>query len=251
MKLPKQIWMPLSILLTCLAAGPVYAACTNPTGSERDLIYNGDYRTYQFCDGTNWVAAGGTTAPQHTHVGYFVLSKTTWNGNLGTMPVADAKCLTDLTTNTGWKGYATANANGQLVSGKVHAFLAYDASSWAPALLPNATYYFANANDATAGGAAFTTDANGDGPGNATAWNGLTYFNGDFTYWSGRDDWSATLWYDEEYGADCYTATGWDNATAGATGSAGRSTLTDFGRWENGQTPACNTLQHLICYVSP
>ena len=43
----------------CLAAGPVYAACSNPAGNEGDIIYNGDYHTYQFCDGTNWYAIGG------------------------------------------------------------------------------------------------------------------------------------------------------------------------------------------------
>ncbi|WP_018409311.1 hypothetical protein [Methylocystis rosea] len=42
-----------------LAAAPAFAACTSPTGSERDLIYNRDYHTYQFCNGTNWIVAGG------------------------------------------------------------------------------------------------------------------------------------------------------------------------------------------------
>ena len=46
------------LLLACLAAGPAHAACTNPAGSERALMYNGDYRTYQFCNGTRWVIAG-------------------------------------------------------------------------------------------------------------------------------------------------------------------------------------------------
>jgi hypothetical protein len=51
------------LLLACLAAGPAYAGtCTNPTGNEADEIYNEDYHTYQFCNGTNWTpfGTGGT-----------------------------------------------------------------------------------------------------------------------------------------------------------------------------------------------
>ncbi len=44
----------LLILLASLAARPVYAACANPAGNEGDIIYNADYHTYQFCNGTSW-----------------------------------------------------------------------------------------------------------------------------------------------------------------------------------------------------
>ena len=46
--------------------------------------------------------------------GYFVMSKSTWNGNLGNVSGSDAKCLTDLTANTGWRGYTDAAARGIL-----------------------------------------------------------------------------------------------------------------------------------------
>jgi hypothetical protein len=49
---------PLLILLACLGAGPVQAACTNPAGNEADIIYNKDYHTFEFCNGTNWKAWG-------------------------------------------------------------------------------------------------------------------------------------------------------------------------------------------------
>jgi len=54
----------LGILLTCLAAGPVHATCAGPTGNETDIIYNGAYHTYQFCNGTSWMPFGaiGTAA---------------------------------------------------------------------------------------------------------------------------------------------------------------------------------------------
>src|ERR1700730_10221475 len=58
---------PFLGLLLCLESGPVYAsACSNPAGNEGDLQYNKDYHTYQFCNGTSWVVAGGTVAPEAT-----------------------------------------------------------------------------------------------------------------------------------------------------------------------------------------
>jgi hypothetical protein len=48
-----------ALLVACLAAGPVYANCTSPTGNETDIKYNGDFHTYQYCNGTAWVAFGG------------------------------------------------------------------------------------------------------------------------------------------------------------------------------------------------
>jgi hypothetical protein len=35
------------------------AGCSNPAGSEGNVMYNKDYRVAQYCDGTNWVAMGG------------------------------------------------------------------------------------------------------------------------------------------------------------------------------------------------
>jgi hypothetical protein len=35
------------------------ASCSGPTGNEADLMYNKDYHTMQFCNGTNWVSMGG------------------------------------------------------------------------------------------------------------------------------------------------------------------------------------------------
>src|SRR4051794_38495236 len=49
----------LSVLAALAAAEPAYASCTNPVGSETAMIYNGDYHTYQFCNGSSWIAMGG------------------------------------------------------------------------------------------------------------------------------------------------------------------------------------------------
>lgn len=46
--------------MPCRGEAPLYAGtCSNPTGNEADVLYNGDSRTYQFCNGTNWIAEGG------------------------------------------------------------------------------------------------------------------------------------------------------------------------------------------------
>lgn len=47
--------------------GLVFAsACSNPNGNEADQFYNQAYHTWQFCNGSNWVAegaAGGSGGP--------------------------------------------------------------------------------------------------------------------------------------------------------------------------------------------
>ena len=57
----------LLILLACLAPVSVFAsACSNPNGNEGDIVYNHDYHTPQFCNGSGWYAlgaAGGSGGP--------------------------------------------------------------------------------------------------------------------------------------------------------------------------------------------
>ena len=193
----QRVSLALLVLLAWLAAGPVYGGtCSNPAGNEADDFYNKDYHTFQFCNGTYWVAFGGQMwqGSKPSGTGYFVMSKSTWNGNLGDLAGTDAKCLTELTTNTGWRGYSTASSNGQLVSGKVHAFLCRD--GFCNSLTPLATYFFANAGDSSAGGASFTVDVNGDGPNDAANWSAANYFNGTYAYWTNFSAQSNSLWSD-------------------------------------------------------
>ena len=131
------------------------------------------------------------TAPDGS--GYFVLSHDTWTGNLGGLAGADAKCLSDLTTYTGWMGYATANSNGQLVAAKVHAFLC-SRNTVCDGLMPLTTYYFANAGNASAGGGYFTTDLSGYGPNDFVPWNAVNYFYGLYIYWSAHYQNTSTAW---------------------------------------------------------
>ena len=53
--------VPTLCMLACLAAGTAAASCSNPAGVEAQMVYNGDYHTWQFCNGSAWVSmsAGG------------------------------------------------------------------------------------------------------------------------------------------------------------------------------------------------
>lgn len=78
----------IAALLALLPAAPVYAGtCSNPTGNESDTLYNKDYHTYQFCNGTKWVSMGAlfttSTVLPSAGSGYFVMSNGTWTGGLG------------------------------------------------------------------------------------------------------------------------------------------------------------------------
>lgn len=56
------------VLAAAMAASPasLNAACTSPAGIEGEQVYNTDYATMQFCDGTDWIgmAASGSAATE-------------------------------------------------------------------------------------------------------------------------------------------------------------------------------------------
>ncbi len=246
----------LFFALTGLVAAHAYANCTSPTGKEADIKYNGDYHTYQFCNGTNWIpyqwgtawaaqANFNPTIPGGS--GFFVLSHNSYNGNLGGRSGADADCLSDITTNTGWKGYSTANGNGQLIGAKVHAFLCDNATCNSPSA--STTYFFANAGNSAAGGASFTTDGSGDGPSDSANWAAANYFGGAYSYWTNRRTNTNTLWNNTTgIQGTCGT---WNSSSSGSTGDVGNSAQTGPTRWTVFSQFACDTTQHLICYVNP
>ena len=265
-----------------------------PDRSEGAVIYNADYHTYQYCNGTNWVKFGGGSsvnmpAPSD---GYFVMSKSTWQGNFeGTSDYAgaDAVCLTELTTNTGWRGYTDANARGILTSGHVHAWIC-NGDGTCNNLNANTRYFFADANASSHGGANFTTDSNGLGPNNATIadWSQPFYFGSGYTYWTGARantcassytpgacpapyyQWGNTT---ALYAADCNSGNGhdWTYSTCGPPCGYGeapqarrahriRATLSHRCKAnmagsipddEDTTVVACTSYEHLICYVNP
>ena len=75
-------------------------------------------------------------------------------------------------TANDWAGKSTASANGWLDSTHVKAFV------YTNFPFPSTTYAFAVSGDNTKGGATFTTNANGEGPGNTQNWFGTNYFDG-------------------------------------------------------------------------
>ncbi len=216
------------------------------TGAIR---YNSATPRREFCDGASWqllvkTQTSSIAAPAGS--GYFVMSYGTWTGNLGGFAGADANCLTDLTTHTGWMGYATANANGQLVSTKVHAFLCV--ATTCNNLMPLTSYYFGDANNAGAGGASITTDSSGLGPGDSNNWSGASYFSGTYQWMSGRNSTSATQWVNS---GPSYHCNGWTDGTTSFHVAYGNTASTNSTRWYNLGANACNVSRHLICYVDP
>lgn len=208
-------------------------SCSSTT--EGALRYSSASQAVEFCDGTSWTtfaqiqSTPGPTAPAGS--GYFVLTESTWNGALGGLSGADAKCLTELsTTYTSWRGYSTANSNGQLTSGKVHAFLCNN--STCNNLMPLTTYYFAYANDGTRGGASFTTDSSGLGPGDYNAWSAANYFSGTYDYWTNRDWSDGQFWDPSGFNNNDQDCDEWVDGTSGARGDIGNSGYTDENRWD-------------------
>ncbi len=230
--------------------------CSGTTAGA--LRYNSSINYIEFCNGTVWaamIAQQSTTPPTApSGSGYFVMTQTQWNGNLGGLAGANAKCLSELTTtHTGWAGHSTANSNGQLIASKVKAFLC-DGSTCTN-LMPLTTYYFADANNAGNGGASFTTDASGLGPNDSVSWAAANRFGGTYNYWLHRTSTGSTQWSNtSQSGGFQYGCNVWTNATNGDGASAGVSTYSDANRWvgiTGGSAQNCDNTYNLICMVNP
>jgi len=181
--------------------------------------------------------------------GYFVMTDTTYDGNLGGRTGANAKCLTELTTNTNWMGYSDANTRGLLNSTNVGAFICDTALCGN--LLPLRTYLFGLVGDSTIGGGQFTTTGSSIGPGDAQNWAQLQYFGNSYDWWSNRDTSSSSTF-----------SAGRTESTAPATCSSftsnsvaesayyGNTNGTSGGRWEL-SSDTCDQTKRLICYVNP
>jgi hypothetical protein len=233
--------------------GPYFFGSTSDTcdSNHKGLTgWDSTNNLLEYCNGSAWTdiepvqSTPVETAPAGS--GYFVLSHNTYNGNLGGLTSADATCLTDLTTNTGWLGYATANSNGQLIAAKVHAFLC--STSSCTQLMPLTTYYFANAGNSSAGGASFTTNSSGAGPVDSANWGAANYFSGTYNYWTGNTGSSSTVWSLNPDGNNYNSCAGFTGT--GSTGMTGQSTSTNNTRWDN-TILACTNTYNLICFVNP
>jgi hypothetical protein len=200
----------------------------------------------ELCDGTAWQNVNTPTT------GYFVLTQTTYNGNLGNVSGANAKCLTELTTNTNWKGYAKANAQGLLDAAHVFAFLT--SSTTANNLFAGTRYTFARVGSSSAGGAYFVTNGTGNGPMDNADWSGAGYFSGSYTFWTQRYTDSGTQWGSGTTYPACNDFT--STSTSYSPARAGISNNWANGRWESsyngyGSDAACNATLPLVCFINP
>ena len=225
---------------------------TCDAAAEGAIRYNDTSNTMEFCNGVSWTALVQTqstpapTAPAGS--GYFVLTGTTWDGNLGGLAGADAKCLSELsTTHTTWVGYTDANGRGLLTGANVKAFMYAGGSG--NNLMPLTTYYFARADSATAGGAYFTTDSSGRGPQDSNNWSAANYFSGSFSYWTARNLVSGNLW--ENNMSDPWTHCGaFGSNSSGSFAGSGASSHSNSARWFETNT-TCNIPLRLICFINP
>lgn len=242
-------WYPQPLYI-----GSTSASCSTTT--EGMLRYNATTRLTEYCDGGSWTQvnqtqnAGGPDAPVGS--GYFVLTNTTYTGNLGGLSGADAACLTEIgTTYTSWRGYSVANSRGMVNGTYVKALLCDDTSC--NRTKPSTAYYFSYASSATPGGASFTTDSSGLGPNDSYLWSAANYFSGTYEYWTNMSTTSATQWATlpagDIYGSYLHCSN-WTDSTNGQTGLVGSSPQFDAGRW-GGASGYCNVQRRLICMVQP
>jgi hypothetical protein len=174
----------------------------------------------------------------------------------GGLALANKLCLKDLTTNTGWFGYAQANAAGLLTSAHITAFLCDGTTCQNPDA--SKTYYFGDSFDSSEGGGSFTTDGSGLGPNDSINWwradhiGFMEYlFSGSQFYWTGRGTGTATKWASTSAASN--TCSGW-TSTSG-NGEVGSMLVGGTSRWAEG-TEACNSntgpfVYPLLCLVNP
>lgn len=195
--------------------------------------------------------------------GYFVMiSQTThpYQANLGGLTGGNAKCLTEL-TNQNWTYKAEAQARGVLVASKVKFFNCDTTTCQMPAA--NTTFKFATTPNVVNGGGAmygtrtFTTNASGQGPGDALPWNKPDAFGPDQGQWRANiKPVSNTLWATTPYTTNAtLICNNWASNSSALT-----STVSD---WDSnpsvqsrfsaagGGTKPCSTKTAFICFVNP
>ncbi len=232
-------------------------ACTaDLNGAQR---VNSQTQTVELCVGGAWMmpspawtpAAGQPTPNPTPGSGYFVLSESTWDGNLGGFSGANAKCLTELTTKTNWMYYSTANAAGQLVADKVKAFICIGREN-CNLFMPGATYYYARVGDDTVGGGFLNSQLNQSAVvGTTSTWSASNFFGGDYSYWTGRDSGpTGTI----PTGGPNHTnyCDGFYNNSNARNGQYGMSNSSTSTRWYvTYGGSGCDASMRLVCMVHP
>ncbi|MEH6575670.1 MAG: hypothetical protein V7731_01205 [Amphritea sp.] len=205
-----------------------------------NIRYDSSSTCTEYCNGTAWTCpsggGGGSSTP-----GYLVQTATTWDGNLGGLSGADAKCLTELKDTYGWKGKSDA---GTLTEARVKAFLC-DGSTCNNAQAD--TYYItAWANNTANGGLVILTDSNGRGPGLENEWQ-EDNFDNLADYWTARGGSNAELWDNTPAGLHC---SNWSSNSIALEGTTGGASRLDFQKWNDGEV-TCDFSMSLLCIIAP
>ncbi len=231
-----------------IMVGPDTTACA--PAIEGAIRYDSASKEHAFCDGTDWLklvtqtGSGDTPTPPAGN-GYFVITSGTWDGDLGGMLGADAKCLSDLTANN-WMGKGSATVDAD------HVFANICSNGNCNNAYPSATYFFAVSGDNTKGGASFTADSTGKAPGNNDTWSGTTYFDGTKEFWTHRGTWIVSLWTTDVYSsADSNTCDQWNTNLNTQTADYGITTSNGSNRWSAAVNATCDGLRYLTCFVNP
>lgn len=101
--------MAALILLGLMSPLPALADCTSPAGVEADMYYNTTHKRVQYCDGTNWVNMGVSSAGSSDNLGDHTATGPLY---LAGNPLWDASSLylRDTAGNDGkWGGINTAD----------------------------------------------------------------------------------------------------------------------------------------------
>lgn len=230
-----------------LKIGNTITSCTSAVAGA----VSWDGTSMKYCDGSSWQTLVDTP-PQ----GYFVMTNSTYSGNLGGLSGANTICRNELTTNS-WK-----NKPATLDTSKIFAFLCNSTTCQTPA--GNTNFKFAVAGIPSYGGASMTTNASGLGPGEQTNdWSGSTYFGAYYQYWLNRDMYSnQNYWSTQPYPAGYATVdnscTEWTSTNSynsslggGIAGGFAISQSTNVSRYYGSNLGQCSDYKNLICFVNP
>jgi hypothetical protein len=234
-----------------------FSVCQKVTNSTGHTIYVPTLASAEWSSFRTHVPSG-VSLSSCVVPAYFVLLANTYTGNLGGLSGANATCSTRLNADA-WLGKSNSNVAN---SAKVRAFLCDGTACQMPQ--PNTQYFFATTLDAAAGGASFTSDASGSGPGDSANWIGSTYFGASATqsFWTGvtynfsgggtaNTNWTTTT-SGGSSAANCYAFTNGTSGSGSYKARVGSANGTGQTRWATNSTGnGCSTSQSIICMVDP
>ena len=222
------------------ASGNRVSSLLNTVGTELSGVSN----TVADATPASASPSGGGNAGNPDSDGAFVLTSSTWTGDLGGVSGAHAKCVTELKNND-WRNksdFSTTQLNG------ARAFIC-DSNDNCGDPVANKTYTMAVAGDTTLGGHQFTTDSDARGPGDTKNWSDSDAFGTSTMYWEKHtkltEKWVV---YDTYINNAEKTSLDWSSYDGQYIGRAGETSHANFDRWMAGKED-CNVALPLVCIV--